>query len=240
MNMNKSKSKSKSDSLIVALDVPDRAAADILADQLGDEVHWFKIGLELFCAEGPGLVRDYVARDRKIFVDLKLHDIPETVRRATTSIAKLGATMLTIHAAGGVAMMNAAVQGAHHAGGKLKILAVTALTSLDDTDLRVVGIDMNLPELVVKRARLAAQAGCDGVVASPHEAKLLRASLPPDFLIVTPGVRPKGTPTIDQKRVMTPLEARRAGADMVVVGRPIRDAADPLATARSILAELAL
>lgn len=225
------------DRLIVALDLPGRAQADALADALSADVHWFKIGLELFCAEGPELVRAYRALGREIFVDLKLHDIPATVGRSTAAIAKLGAGLLTIHAAGGVAMMSAAVQAASHAGG-LKILAVTALTSLDDKDLQDVGIEMPLAELVEKRALLAAEAGCHGVVASPHEARALRKILPADFLIVTPGVRQERDALADQKRVMTPSQARDAGADMIVVGRPIRDAADPVAAARAIIAEL--
>ncbi len=230
------------DRLIVALDLPTRSAADALADMLSAELSWFKIGLELYSAEGPELVRSYSDLGRKVFVDLKLHDIPETVGRATARLSKLGAGMLTVHAAGGLAMMKAAVQaaGGKASGTRLKILAVTALTSLDQEDLRSVGIDMPLQDLVVKRALLAAAAGCDGVVASPHEAQALRALVPADFLIVTPGVRPAGAELGDQKRVMTPAQARKAGADMVVVGRPIRDAADPAAAARAIVAELGL
>jgi orotidine-5'-phosphate decarboxylase len=222
--------------LIVALDVPDRAQADALASQLQNDVRWYKIGLELYSSEGPGLVRDYVAAGRQVFVDLKLHDIPATVGRATARLAGLGAGLLTIHSSGGKEMMAAAVDAASKSS--LKILAVTALTSLDQDDLVAVGIGMPMRELVIQRALLAADAGCDGVVASPHEAAALRAVLPEDFLIVTPGVRPAGAALGDQKRVMTPAQAREAGSDMIVVGRPVRDAADPLAAARGILAEL--
>jgi orotidine-5'-phosphate decarboxylase len=222
--------------LIVALDVPDRSQADALASKLQSEVRWYKIGLELYSSEGPGLVRDYVAAGRQVFVDLKLHDIPATVARATARLAGLGAGLLTIHSSGGKAMMSAAVESASESG--LKILAVTALTSLDQDDLAAVGINMPMRELVIQRALLAADAGCDGVVASPHEASALRAVLPEDFLIVTPGVRPAGAEQGDQKRVMTPAQAREAGSDMIVVGRPIRDAADPLRAAQGIIAEL--
>ncbi len=229
--------------LIVALDVPTRADADALADALSGDVSWFKIGLELYSSEGPGLVRDYTAAGRKIFVDLKLHDIPATVGRATQRLAGLGAGLLTIHSAGGKAMMEAAVEAAAQGAGgdeRLRILAVTVLTSLEQSDLGDVGVDKKISDLVVQRAQLAAAAGCDGVVASPHEAAALRAVLPKDFLIVTPGVRPAGAALGDQKRVMTPAKAREAGADMIVVGRPVRDAASPSVAAKSILEELAL
>ena len=222
--------------LIVALDLPERSQADALADALQSEVRWYKVGLELYSAEGPGLIRDYVGAGRNVFVDLKLHDIPATVARATARLAGLGAGLLTVHSSGGKAMMSAASEAA--AKGGLKILAVTALTSLDEDDLVSVGIGMPMRELVVQRALLAADSGCAGVVASPHEAAALRAVLPPDFLIVTPGVRPEGAALGDQKRVMTPGQARAAGADMIVVGRPIRDAAHPLAAAQGIIAEL--
>ncbi len=228
------------DRLIVALDLPERAQADALASALEPDVRWYKIGLELYSSEGPTLVRDYVQAGRSVFVDLKLHDIPATVARATSRLVGLGAGLLTIHASGGKAMMSAAAEAASKAasGERLKILAVTVLTSLDQDDLLAVGCEMPMRELVIKRALLAADAGCDGVVASPHEASALRDVLPKDFLIVTPGVRPKGAALGDQKRVMTPSEARAAGSDMVVVGRPIRDAPDPLVAARGIIAEL--
>ena len=226
--------------LIVALDLPERSQADALATSLQAAVRWYKIGLELYSAEGPSLVRDYVKLGRQVFVDLKLHDIPATVARATSRLAGLGAGLLTVHSSGGKAMMSAAVEGAAkgNQSERLKILAVTALTSLDQDDLVAVGIGMPMRELVIQRALLAVDAGCDGVVASPHEATALRAVLPDDFLIVTPGVRPQGAELGDQKRVMTPAQARAAGSDMIVVGRPIRDASDPLAAAQSIIAEL--
>lgn len=229
------------DRLIVALDVPTRGEADALATELDSEVRWFKIGLELYSSEGPELVRDYTKAGRRVFLDLKLHDIPATVGRATSRLAGLGAGLLTIHACGGRAMMEAAVKGAKEVasdGGRLRILAVTVLTSLEQEDLNSVGVEKPVRDVVVQRALLAAEAGCDGVVASPHEAAALREVLPEDVLVVTPGVRPAGAELGDQKRVMTPAMARRAGADMIVVGRPIRDAKEPRSAAAAIIEEL--
>jgi orotidine-5'-phosphate decarboxylase len=224
------------DRLIVALDVPDRTAAHDFIARLADVPAWVKIGLELFVAEGPAFVRE-VAAVRRVMLDLKLHDIPETVARATRQAAALGAGLLTVHAAGGRAMLAGAVKAAREVG-KTRILAITVLTSMDEADLAAVGSVGPIRDLVVKRARLAAEAGCDGVVASPHEIAAIRAAVGDQLLIVTPGVRPAGADAGDQKRVMTPREARAAGADHVVVGRPIRDAADPVAAARAIIAEL--
>jgi orotidine-5'-phosphate decarboxylase len=224
--------------LIAALDTPSRADADKLVERLEGVPSWVKIGLELFCAEGPAIVRDFTARGLAVMLDLKLHDIPETVARATAKVAGLGAGLLTVHASGGTAMLEAAVQAAR-AGGDMKVLAVTVLTSLDDSDLAQIGAIAPVADLVKKRAQLAASAGCDGIVASPHEVAVLREVVPPGFLLVTPGVRPEGSATGDQKRVMTPRQARAAGADLVVIGRPLRDAANPAAAARAIVEELA-
>ncbi|HEY0481916.1 MAG TPA: orotidine-5'-phosphate decarboxylase [Kofleriaceae bacterium] len=220
--------------LIAAIDAPGRAEAEALVARLAGVPGWIKLGLELFCAEGPAVVAAHVARGHRVMLDLKLHDIPETVARATARIAALGAELCTVHAGGGRAMLEAAVRAAGATG----VLAVTVLTSLDDADLAQIGAQGPVAELVVRRARLAIDAGCAGVVASPHEIAAVRAIAPPGFLIVTPGVRPAGAATGDQKRVMTPREARAAGADLVVVGRPLRDAADPAAAARAIVAEL--
>jgi orotidine-5'-phosphate decarboxylase len=227
--------------LIAALDVPDRGAADVLIERLGGAPDFVKIGLELFIAAGPDLVRDYALRGYRVMLDLKLHDIPATVGRATAQAASLGAELLTIHTAGGRAMMQAAVEAARAAPGerRTRILAVTVLTSMDDRDVAEVGAAEGVERLVLRRAQLAMEAGCDGVVASPHEAARLREGAPADFLIVTPGVRPGGTDAGDQKRVMTPARARQAGATMIVVGRPIRDAADPAGVCRDLVAELA-
>jgi orotidine-5'-phosphate decarboxylase len=221
--------------LIAALDAPSRGEADALVARLAGVPSWVKLGLELFCAEGPAIVADYVARGHRVMLDLKLHDIPETVARATARVAALGAGLLTVHAGGGRAMLEAAVRSA----GVTRVLAVTVLTSLDEADLAQIGAQGPVRDLVVKRAELAIAAGCAGVVASPHEIAAIRAIAPGGFLIVTPGVRPAGADRGDQKRVMTPREARDAGADLVVVGRPLRDAGDPAAAARAIVAELA-
>lgn len=220
--------------LIAAIDAPGRAEAEALIGRLAGVPGWIKLGLELFCAEGPAIVADCVARGHRVMLDLKLHDIPETVARATARIATLGAGLVTVHAGGGRAMLEAAVRSA----GKTGVLAVTVLTSLDDADLAQIGAQGPVRELVVRRARLAIEAGCAGVVTSPREIAAVRAIAPPGFLIVTPGVRPAGAEAGDQKRVMTPREARAAGADLVVVGRPLRDAVDPAAAARAIVAEL--
>jgi orotidine-5'-phosphate decarboxylase len=229
--------------LIAALDVEDRARADALVERLDGAADWLKIGLELFVATGPDIVRDYAASGRRVMLDLKLHDIPATVERAVAQAARLGAGLLTIHAGGGRAMIAAAARaargGAEGPAGRLRILAVTVLTSMDERDLTEVGASGPVADLVVRRAKLAAEAGADGVVASPHEAALLRAALPDGFLVVTPGVRAAGQEAGDQKRVLSAGQARAAGADLVVVGRPIRDADDPAAAARAIAAELA-
>lgn len=225
------------DRLIVALDVQSREDADALCAILSADVRWYKVGLELFCSSGPDIVRDYTASGKEVFVDLKLHDIPATVGRTTRRLAELGAGLLTVHASGGLAMMQAACE---NAGPDMGILAVTALTSLDQADLESVGVTMDLPEVVLKRGKLAVEAGCAGIVASPHEAKILREALPKDFLIVTPGIRPAGSASGDQKRVMSPAQAIEAGASMIVVGRPIRDAQNSAWAAQEILKELRL
>jgi orotidine-5'-phosphate decarboxylase len=221
--------------LIAALDAPSRGEAEALVARLAGVPSWCKLGLELFCAEGPALVSWFVARGHRVMLDLKLHDIPETVARATARIAGLGAELVTVHAGGGRAMLEAAVGAA----GPTRVLAVTVLTSLDDADLAEIGAPGPVGALVARRARLAIAAGCAGVVASPHEIAAIRALAPAGFLIVTPGVRPAGAAAGDQKRVMTPRQARAAGADLVVVGRPLRDASDPAAAARALVAELA-
>ena len=226
--------------LITALDVPDRGAALTLASQVRDPANmrreWVKVGLELFSAEGPELVRELRGKEFRIMLDLKLHDIPATVGRAAARISTLGAELMTIHASGGEAMMRAAVEGA----GASKVLAITVLTSLDQKDLELaIGSSGPVGSLVCLRAELAIRSGCFGVVCSPQEAGIIRQNVTGDYLIITPGVRPAGAEKADQKRVTTPHEARTFGADMVVVGRPIRDAEDPRAAASAIAAELA-
>lgn len=224
--------------LIAALDVPDRKSAEALVNKLAGVPSWVKIGLELFCSEGPAMISDFAAQRLAIMLDLKLHDIPATVARTVTAVGRLGARLLTVHAAGGREMLESAVKAARDIG-DTKILAVTVLTSLDDSDLLQIGCVGQTTDVVKKRAELAVRAGCHGVVASPHEVAVIRAFVPSDFVVVTPGVRPPGSPADDQKRVMTAKDARAAGADMVVVGRPLRDASDPAAAARALVADLA-
>jgi orotidine-5'-phosphate decarboxylase len=221
--------------LIAALDVPTAREATELARALRGAAGWVKVGLELYTSAGPDVVRALVDGGARVMLDLKLHDIPATVGRATAQVASLGAELLTVHTGGGAAMLRAAAEAT---GPSMRILGVTVLTSMDAADLDAVGAVGPVEALVEKRARLAVTAGCGGVVASPREAARLRAIVPGEFLIVTPGVRPAGADAGDQKRIMTPAEARAAGADLIVVGRPIRDAGDPAAAARAIAAEL--
>jgi orotidine-5'-phosphate decarboxylase len=225
--------------LIVALDHSTAEAALRQVDALGDLVQRYKVGLELYLAAGRAFVAELVRRDKRVFLDLKLHDIPETVRRAAAVAARQGVELLTVHAGGGKAMLEAAVAGA----GDTKILAVTVLTSLDLADLHADGSAVaSAEELVVRRALLAHAAGCTGVVASPLEARAVRQAVGPSLLIVTPGVRfatgEDAARPSDQKRVATAAAARAAGADAVVVGRPIRDAADPRLAVEYLLREL--
>lgn len=225
--------------LIVALDVPDTRAALDLAEQLAPHVGYFKIGLELFGAGGPQVVQAMRDRGAQVFLDLKLHDIPATVGRSIRALGKLGVSLLTVHAAGGPEMLRQAVAAAAEFDPPPRILAVTALTSLDSTDLRAVGIDLPPRELVVKRAALAAACGTAGVVASVLEVAAIRQAVGDSLLIVTPGIRSAGAAQGDQKRVGTPAVALTAGATHLVVGRPIRDAPDPVAAARALTLEMA-
>jgi orotidine-5'-phosphate decarboxylase len=220
--------------LITAIDVPDAEHASRLLATLGDAADWVKLGLELFLAEGPALVRSWVADGRRVMLDLKLHDIPKTVERAVARVAALGPELLTVHAGGGSDMLSAAAGAA----GNTRILGVTVLTSMDDTDLASLGATGTVIDNVLRRAELVARAGCAGVVASAAEAADIRDRFGDDLLIVTPGVRPAGTDVGDQKRVVTPKKARENGADLVVVGRPIRDADDPRAAALAIREDL--
>ena len=222
--------------LIVALDVPDIAAARALVARLGDAVVFYKIGLELFMTPGFfGFLDELRAARKKVFVDLKFFDIPETVARAVAALSERGAEFCTVH--GNQSIMEAAA-GAKRNG--LRVLAVTALTSLDRGDLDDLGFACDVGELVLSRARRALAAGCDGVVSSGHEVERLRKEVGPKLVCVTPGIRPvDNRAESDQKRVMTPAAAMKAGADYIVVGRPIRDAADPRAAAEAIQAEIA-
>ncbi len=226
--------------LIVALDVSTAAEAEALVLRLGDAVSFYKIGLELFSSEGPSVVRAVTSKGKRVFLDLKLHDIPRTVERAVKAGAALGVELMTLHASGGRAMIRAAVEAARSCGPTApRILAVTALTSLDQSDLTDLGIARPLREHVQAMGVLAvSQAGADGIVCSPQEVAAMRAALGPQALLVTPGVRPAGTAVGDQKRVATPASAVRNGSTHLVVGRPIIEAADPYAAALAVQAEI--
>lgn len=229
---------STKDRLCVALDGSDREWIRATATNLADHVGWLKVGLEAFSAHGPALVEELSTLGPRIFLDLKLHDIPATVGRAAVNCAACGASMITVHAAGGRKMLEAAVEGVNKGstGDRPRVVAVTVLTSLDSAALRELGVETPPEELVRAWAGLARECGLDGVVASAQEAAVLRRGFGTDFFIVTPGIRPASSPTDDQRRVVTPAEAVRAGADVLVVGRPITRAEDPLAAALSIVA----
>jgi orotidine-5'-phosphate decarboxylase len=223
--------------LIVALDVSTTAAAQKIVTAVGDSALTYKVGGQLYTAEGPQVVRDLVASQRRVFLDLKYHDIPNTVGASVAEAAKLGVSMLTVHAAGSGKMLRAAVDAAHVSPG-LMVLAVTVLTSLDARDLENLGIRGSVEDSVVRLATIALASGCQGVVASAREASTLRAELGDEFAIITPGVRPAGSSAGDQVRVVTPAEAIASGASHIVVGRPITEAADPAAEARAILGQI--
>jgi len=205
---------------------------------VGDSAHCYKVGMQLYTAEGPSIVRELVSSGRRVFLDLKYHDIPNTVGAAVREAAQLGVNMLTVHASGGGPMLRAASEAAAAQANSPRVLAVTVLTSLDDGELNKIGVRGTVVDEVLRLAALALSNGCRGVVASAHEAAALRDDLGQDFLIVTPGVRPAGSGRDDQARVVTPSEAIAAGATHIVVGRPITEAADPAAEARAILGQL--
>ena len=223
--------------LIVALDVSTAAAAQKIVAAVGDSASTYKVGLQLYTAVGPQIVRDLVASGRRVFLDLKYHDIPNTVGGAVAEAEKLGVSMLTIHAAGSTKMIRAAIDAAK-VRPDLMVLAVTVLTSMDSHDLETIGVQAALEDSVVRLANLALANGCQGIVSSAREASTVRARLGDRFAIVTPGVRPAGSRVGDQVRVVTPAEAIAAGASHIVVGRPITDAPDPAAAARMILAQI--
>ncbi|MGJ0508771.1 MAG: orotidine-5'-phosphate decarboxylase [Methylocystis sp.] len=221
------------DRLIVALDVESVEAARALVSTLGDAASFYKIGMELAYGGGLTLAQELKDAGKRVFIDLKLHDIGATVERATRQIARLGMDFLTIHAY--PQTMAAARAGA----GDLKLLAVTVMTSYDDADLRDAGYALGVADLVARRARQAQAAGIDGLILSPLELSTIRTLIGPGMLLVTPGVRPAGADAGDQKRIMTPAQAIAASADHIVVGRPITRAADPRAAAEGIVAEIA-
>ncbi len=228
---------SPKDRLVVALDYPDAAQALALVDRLGNTCQWFKVGMELYYAAGNRIVQQLRDRGFNIFLDLKLHDIPNTVAAAVRSVSQTGASLLTIHASGGAAMMSAAAEAAS-APGSPRLLAVTVLTSMDANELAGIGIATTPADQVLRLAKLATRSGIDGMVCSAEEVAMLRKESP-DSLLVIPGIRPAGSAVEDQKRIATPAQAVASGASLLVVGRPITRAADPAAAACAILDEIA-
>lgn len=222
------------DRLIVALDVPSVEQARGLVSRLGN--CFYKVGNQLFTAAGPAFVSELVEAGHPVFLDLKFHDIPNTVANAVSAAARLGVAFVDVHASGGKAMLEAA--SAACKGTQARLLAVTVLTSHTAATLGEIGVADALQASVRRLARLAQDAGADGVVASPNEVALIRSECGPSFLVVTPGIRPAGTAALDQARAATPAAALRAGADYLVVGRPISEARDPRAAAAAILAEM--
>jgi orotidine-5'-phosphate decarboxylase len=221
--------------LIVALDVPSVKAAEAMVTKLGSSVGFYKIGYQLALADGLPFAAGLIAAGKQVFLDLKLHDIGNTVAKGVESVAQMGATFLTVH--GFPQTMKAAVEGKR--GSNLKILAVTVLTSYDDADLAAAGYRLGVTDLVARRAGQARDIGIDGLVCSPEEASNLRSIVGGNMALVTPGIRPAGSAAGDQKRIMTPAKAIAAGADYLVVGRPIVEAGDPKAAAEAIVAEIA-
>lgn len=224
--------------LIVALDVPTIKEARELAQKLSGAVRYFKIGSELFTAEGPKVVEAVLEAGGEVFLDLKFHDIPNTVAAAVREAAKLGVFMMNVHALGGLKMMQEAREAIERARKRPYLVAVTVLTSMKEEDLLTIGIPKKPNEAVLGLAKLANDASLDGVVCSGEEARMIRRSLGKDFLIVTPGIRPAWAETGDQARVTTPAEAFQNGADYIVVGRPITRAKDPAEAARRVLSEI--
>jgi orotidine-5'-phosphate decarboxylase len=225
--------------LIVALDVPDAASAARLVDRLEGTCTWFKVGLELFVAAGPAVLEPLLKRGHSIFLDLKFHDIPNTVAGAVRSAAGLGAKMMTVHAAGGPAMLEAARIALEGIANPPELLAVTMLTSMDAIQTGAIGLERSPAEQVELLARMGLAARMRGFVCSPQEVGAVRALTGPGGILVVPGIRPAGAAAGDQKRIATPGETLRAGASYLVVGRPITQAADPAAAAQAILAEMA-
>ena len=228
--------------LAVALDAPSLGAAEELLRRLGGVAGWLKVGLELYTAAGPAAV-EAAARHGRVFLDLKLHDIPNTVAGAAAAATQIGVELMTVHASGGPAMLRAALEGAERGAARAGVrrpalVAVTVLTSLGAEDLARTGVPAAPEAQALRLARLAQEAGLEGVVSSPREAALLRRELGPDFRLVVPGIRPASAGADDQARTADPAEAIRAGADLLVVGRPITQAADPAAAARGVLDEI--
>jgi len=225
--------------LIVALDVSSSAAAQKIVAAVGESASIYKVGKQLFTAEGPQVVHDLVASRRKVFLDLKFHDIPTTVASAVREAAQLNVNMLTVHASGCAKMLRAATEAAAASSSKPVILAVTVLTSLSDSDLQEIGVNVRVLDQALRLSALAQANGCGGVVASAQEARQIRRMVGEGFALITPGIRPRGGDAGDQVRVVTPAQAIEAGASHIVVGRPITAAQDPAAAARAIVQEIA-
>ena len=226
----------KTTRLMVALDVPELETALTLVDRLGDQVEWYKVGKQLFTHYGPKVLEELRIRGRKVFLDMKFHDIPNTVAQAIRSAALIGADIINVHASGGPAMLAAAAEAGRETG--KTVIAVTVLTSMDAEQLAAIGIQATPAEQVLRLARLTQEAGLPGVVCSALELPMLRREFGPDFLTLVPGIRPAGAAAGDQKRIMTPAQAAAAGASYIIVGRPIVAAPDPAAAAQAVLAEL--
>ena len=224
--------------IIVALDYPSADAALQLVGQLSPELCRLKVGKELFTRAGPQLVESLVGQGFDVFLDLKFHDIPNTVASACHAAADLGVWMLNVHALGGARMLEAAREGVSRAGHSPLLIAVTILTSMDETDLAAVGLAGSPLENVMRLARLAQHSGLDGIVCSSREVTPLRAELERDFKLVTPGIRPAGSQADDQRRIMTPVDAVSNGSDYLVIGRPVTQADDPVGVLRTINSEL--
>jgi orotidine-5'-phosphate decarboxylase len=224
--------------IIVALDYPDAQSAMQLVEQLVPDLCRLKVGKELFTRAGPSLVETLAARGFDVFLDLKFHDIPNTVASACQAAAELGVWMLNVHALGGERMLQAAKEGVSRAGRSPLLIAVTILTSMDETDLASVGLSGSPQDNVVRLARLAQQSGLDGVVCSSREATVLREQLGAGFSLITPGIRPAGSQADDQRRVMTPVDAIKNGSDYLVIGRPVTRADDPVGVLRTINSDL--
>lgn len=229
--------------LIAALDVRTLSEAKALVEKLGDSVGFYKVGMELFYAVGPQIITYLKEQNKKIFLDLKLHDIPNTVAEGLVSLMKLGVDIFNVHASGGFTMMQKAVTRVHEEAAKMginppKLIAITILTSTNDKDWQGLGMAMPIQEQVVRLAKLTQKAGLDGVVASAREATMIRETCGSDFMIVTPGVRPIGAAADDQSRITTPTQALQNGASQLVIGRPIYAAVDPKISAENILEEI--
>jgi orotidine-5'-phosphate decarboxylase len=225
--------------IIVALDYPDAAAARQFVAQVRPELCRLKVGKELFVAAGPAFVQELVGQGYDVFLDLKFHDIPNTVAHACKAAARLGVWMMNVHAAGGPRMLSAAREALEASKQRPLLIAVTVLTSMGADELKAIGVEADAEQQVLRLAGLTHTAGLDGVVCSAQEAPQLRSSLGPEFLLVTPGIRPAGSEVGDQTRILTPAQALQAGSDYLVIGRPITQAADPLAALESIAQEIA-